>query len=175
MTNRSPYEFVLIQTNQWFGHLHAPLRYLQPGNETHTSVLEIRGFRSTQFGTGVTYALCFRVDDSRGQDTGSRLNIYLQVGFFGSNYFGWFLCELSVCDEAKAWYEKKQYDRVKVNCADGVLNKGGTLSLSGSCKAMKIEMYTDNLQLSSPKLTIETEHPSRSDGLVDTPNPILFP
>ena len=103
MTNRSPNTLPLIQTDRWLGHLHVPLHILQPGNDTHVSVLEIRGFRSTEFATGVTYALCFALH-------ALRLNIYLQVGYVDSNYFGWTLNETTTCDQAKIWYEKKQYD-----------------------------------------------------------------
>ncbi|CAF1269690.1 unnamed protein product [Adineta ricciae] len=74
---------------------------------------------STQFATDITYALCFALD-------ALRLNIYLPVGYFESNYFGWTLNETTTCNQAKIWYEKKQYDRIKANCTDGVLNKGGT-------------------------------------------------
>ena len=135
---------------------------------------EIRGYRSTQIGTGVTYALCFRVDDSHDLDTNSRLNIYLQVGFHSDNYFGWILREVAICDGAKSWYESTQYDRIKAKCTDAVLNKGGTLSLSASCNKMKIAMFTDNLSVSTPKLTTETQHVSRSDAIVNTFDLIQF-
>ncbi|CAF0792303.1 unnamed protein product [Adineta ricciae] len=154
MINQSPNVFTLIKSDRWYGHLDAPDHNLEAGNATHSNILQIRGVKSTQFGTGVTYALCFCIHNKNNY----RLNIYLQVAsFFHNNYFGWTLREGEICDQAKTWCGKDKFNRIKENCADPVLNKGGTLSLTASCDNMKIEMLTDDLGLSTPNMIIQTE------------------
>ncbi|CAF1191027.1 unnamed protein product [Adineta steineri] len=155
LTNQSPYRFALINSDQWYGNLDAPLNFLEAGNTTHMGVLQIRGFKTPIAATGVTYSLCFRVDDKSGKDTGSRLNVYLQVGFNANNYYGWTFRDAGNCDAARSWYGSTGFNRGKVGCVDGVLNKGGTHSLSASCKNMTIEMFTDNQSFSTPTLTIK--------------------
>lgn len=154
MTNQSPNVFTLIKSDQWYGTLDAPHHNLEAGNVTHNSILEIRGIKSTTFGSGVTYALCFRIHNNNNY----RLNVYLQVAsFFHNNYFGWTLRGGETCDQAKEWYDRSLFDRIKGNCTDPVLNKGGTESLTASCNNMKIEMLTDNRALSTPTMIIRTE------------------
>ena len=156
MINQSPNVFTLIKSHQWYGHLDAPHHSLEAGNVTHRNILRIRGIKSTQLGTGVTYALCFRIHNNNNNNY--RLNIYLQVAsVFHNNYFGWTLREGEICDQAKTWYDKGKFNRIKQNCDDPVLNEGGTLTLTASCNNMKIEMLTDNHGLSTPNMIIQTE------------------
>ncbi|CAF1103460.1 unnamed protein product [Adineta steineri] len=144
------------QSKTWYGHLEAPLRELEAGEGKQMGVLQIRGYKKANTATGATHSLCFRIATPAGK-LNAWLNIYLQVGYSASNYFGWFISDTPQCLDPQTWYNNgiSNANRDKASCSDRVLNKGGQNRLSADCFGfLSIIMYTDNMSLSTPSMSI---------------------
>jgi len=162
MSNRTSYKFVLHGSRKECGVLDAPFKELIAGTTNNPSELYMRGYKTDFSLYGVTYTLEFRILEADDKDTNYRLNIFIGIGEATQNYFGWYICATNeLILSPKKWFRaidsKTDYNRVKTDYKDRVLNKGGKHDLRASCDQLKlnIEMITDNQAYSTPTMIIK--------------------
>lgn len=156
--NQTPFIFVLEEADTRYGYIEVVWQELGPGTRDQSCALRVRGYKSAIDARGITSTFHLCILNSACEDTGYRLNIFVQIGhLLANNYFGWYICSNTETPiTPKEWFENSKFNRRKKDAADPVLNKAGTYPLSSTFPELQlhIDMQIDNFSCSMPIMNI---------------------
>lgn len=157
MSNKTGLTFIMDSMDTQYGIIEMPWRELGVGNANGSSQLRIRGYKVNTL-RGVSCSLRFRIHNEKGEDTKWRLMIFLEIGMAVDNSFGWYIDLEDKLLTAKQWYKEhppEKQSKSRANQRNLVIGNTGRMQANLVEENLNIEMFTDNLENSSPSMIIK--------------------